>query len=97
MDLLSQRYASPFLIMDEFIRLQQFHEFVCEILKTIANEKVHDIRWRYYLHKVWGMTFDEFVRQCEKPQQGEQHMTNEEISNVIGESRKILEGFKMPE
>lgn len=94
MDLLSQRYASPFLIMDEFIRLQQFREFVYEILKTIADEKVHEARWQYYLHKVWGdISFDDYVRECEKPKRGEQYMTNEEISNAINESRDMLTGF----
>lgn len=94
MDLLSQRYASPFLIMDEFIRLHQFHEFVYEILKTIAEEKVHEARWQYYLHKVWGnVSFDDYVRECEKPKQGAEYMTNEEIGDVISESRNILAGF----
>ena len=93
MDLLSQRYASPFLIMDEFIRLQQFREFVVEVLNTIVEEKKHNARWEYYLHRVWDMSFDEYVRQCEKPKQGEQYMTNEEIGNVVNDSRDILKGF----
>ena len=93
MDLLSQRYASPFLVLDEFIRLQQFHEFVIEILKAIAEEKVHNARWEYYLHRVWDMSFEEYVRQCEKPKQGEQYMTNEEIGNVVNDSRDMLKGF----
>lgn len=93
MDLLSQRYASPFLIMDEFIRLQQFHEFVYETLKTISDEKIYEARWQYYLHKIYGMSFEDFVRECEKPKQGEQYMTNEEIGNVVNDSRDILKGF----
>lgn len=93
MDLLSQRYASPFLIMDEFIRLQQFHDFVCETLNNIVEEKLHEQRWQFYLHRIYGITFEEFERQCKQPKQGEKQMTKEEIGNVIGESRKILEGF----
>lgn len=93
MDLLSKRYASPFLIMDDFIRLQQFHEFVVEILNAIAEEKVHNARWEYYLHRVWDMSFEEYVRQCEQPKQGEQYMTNEEIGSVINDSKDLLKGF----
>ena len=96
MDLLAQRYASPFLILDDFIRLQQLHDFVIEILKTIAEEKMHDARWQFYLHKVYNMTFEEYVRKCEQPQQAEQYMSHAEIGNVINESKKMLEGF-MPE
>ena len=94
MDLLAQRYASPFLLLDEFIRLQQLHEFTIEILKTIAEEKVHDARWQYYLHKVFdSISFEEYVRRCEQPQQQGQGMTHEQIGNVINESKLMLEGF----
>ena len=93
MDLLAKRYASPFLILDEFIRLHQLHDFVIEIFKTIADEKVHDARWQYYLHKVYNMTFEEYVQKCEQPKQVEQYMTHQEIGNVMEESRKMLEGF----
>jgi hypothetical protein len=79
--------------MDEFIRLQQFREFVIEILTTIAEEKVHNARWEYYLHRVWDMSFEEYVRLCEQPKQGEQYMTNEEIGNVVNDSRDLLKGF----
>ena len=93
MDLLAQRYASPFLMLDEFIRLHQLHDFVIEILKTIADEKIHEARWQFYLHKVFDMSFDDYVRKCEQPKQGEQYMTHKEIGNVINESKKMLEGF----
>lgn len=93
MDLLAQRYASPFLILDEFIRLQQLHDFVIEILKTIAEEKVHEARWQYYLHKVFDVSFEEYVHRCENSQAQEREMTHEEIGNVINESKKMLEGF----
>jgi hypothetical protein len=94
MDLLAQRYASPFLMLEEFIRLQQLHNFVIEILKTIAEEKVHDARWDFWLHKVFSdMSFEEYVRLCEQPQQKDQNMTHEEIGNVINNSKLMLEGF----
>ena len=96
MDLLAQRYASPFLILDEFIRIHQLYDFVAEILKTIVDEKIHDIRWQFYLHKVFDMTFEEYVRRCEHPQHEGQEMSHEEIGNIINDSRKMLEGF-MPE
>jgi len=93
MDMLSQRYACPFLVLDEFIRLQQLHDFLYEILKTIAEEKTHKSRWEFYLHKVYDMTFDEYVQLCENPPQQEQDMTHEQIGNVINESKMMLDGF----
>lgn len=93
MDLLSQRYASPFLILDEFIRLQQLHDFTLEIFSIIAEEKTHEARWQYYLHKIFDISFEEYVRRCEQPQNQEKEMSHEEIGNVINESKKMLEGF----
>ena len=39
------------------------------------------------------MSFEDYVRECEKPRKGEQYMTNEEIGNVVNDSRDILKGF----
>ena len=64
-----------------------------EVLKTIAEEKVHEARWQYYLHKVFDMSFDDYVRKCEQKQPADNHMTHEEIGNVISESKKMLKGF----
>ena len=99
MDLLARRYASPFLMLDEFIRLHQLHDFITETLKTIADEKVAEKRWEYYLHRVHGMTFEEYVRKCEEPeaQEATKQMTDTQISNVVNDSRNILQGLKMPE
>ena len=44
MDLLAKRYASPFLILDEFIRIGQFQEFINELAKTVSEEKKHKAR-----------------------------------------------------
>ena len=96
MDLLAQRYASPLLILDEFIRIHQLYDFVTEILKEIADEKIHDIRWQFYLHKVFDMTFEEFMRKCEQPHNEGSEMSHEDIGNIIKDSRKMLDGF-MPE
>ena len=95
MDLLAQRYASPFLVLDEFIRVHQLHDFVTEIFNTISEEKIHETRWQFYLHKVFNsMSFGEYVQACEQQQAQDKGMTNQEIGNVIEESMKILEGFK---
>ena len=59
----------------------------------IADEKIHDARWQFYLHKVFDMSFEDYVKLCEKPQD-KQGMTNEEIGNVIKDSMKMLEGFR---
>lgn len=94
MDLLSQRYANPYMIIDDFIRLKQFHEFTINILTTIAEEKTHKARWEYYLHKVWNMSFDDYVSECESKQEQNVEMTYQDIGNIVNDSKRMLEGFK---
>ena len=62
MDLLSQRYANPYLILDDFIRSKQLHEFATETMRIIAEEKTSKTRWEYYLHKVFDMTYEEYLK-----------------------------------
>lgn len=95
MDLLAKRYASPFLVLDEFIRLQQLHEFSMELLQSIGEEKIQEARWEFYLHRVWDMSFEEYVAKCEKPASGND-MSDNEINDVVNASKTILEGY-MPE
>lgn len=91
MDLLAQRYAGPFLMLDEFIKLHQLHNFTMEVLNNIAEEKIHDARWQFYLHKIFDMSFEDYVKLCE--QKPEPEMSHEEIGNTINESKMMLEGF----
>lgn len=92
MDLLAQRYASPFLILDEFIRLRQLHEFIVSTLTRIADEKVHDARWQFWLHRVFDMTFEDYVRRCEEPAQ-EAQINYTQIGGIISDSKNLLDGF----
>ena len=93
MDLLAQRYASPFLMLDEFIRTKQLHDFTIEVLNLIAEEKTHNARWEYYLHRFIDIPFEEYVKQCEERMKEPKGISHEEIGNTINESKKMLEGF----
>lgn len=92
MDLLAQRYASPYSILDDFIRLRQLHEFIVEILTRIADERVHEVRWDFWLHKVFNMEFEDFVRKCEEPEMANR-IDYTEIGGIISNSKSLLDGF----
>lgn len=98
MDLLSQRYANPYAILDDFIRLKQLHDFSTEIMQVIADENVQKARWEYYLHKVWDSTsFEEYVAACDnqKPAQTISEIPREEAMQIIRRSGDILENFTL--
>lgn len=96
MDLLSQRYASPFLVLDDFIRLHQLHDFVVEIFNKISKEKIEEKRWEFYIHKVYrNITFEKYIEMCEEEQRrrNADKMTHKQIGNVIESSKRMLAGI----
>ena len=95
MDLLSQRYANPYLILDDVIRLGQLHEFTLETMRTIAQDNIQKSRWEYYLHKVWDMSFEDYVAACEKKEPEEKTISKEEAIRIIQASNSILEDFTL--
>lgn len=90
--MLSQRYACPFLVLDEFIRLNQLHDFVIEIFKNIQKEKEDETRWEFFLHKITDKSFEEFVQELGK-EKVEEELDKNEIKNVIMESQSMLDLF----
>lgn len=92
MDMLSVRYACPFFILDEFISLGQFHDFVDVISEKIVEEKKEDVQWDFFLHKVFDKTYKEYLDSITvDPKTSE--MSNKEIKDVVDESRNILDSF----
>lgn len=92
MDLLAQRYASPYFLLDEFIRLRQFHEFVVKTMTRIADEQVHDKRWDFWLHRVFDMSFEDYVKLCKEAEKPKQ-INYAQIGGIINDSKKMLDGF----
>lgn len=92
MDLLYQRYASPFSFMDRMIDTGRFAEFVDEFIKTYNKEKEDDLDWEYFLHKVYDMTFKEFKEQI-KVNSETQNMSVKNIETTVNNSLDILNNF----
>ena len=88
MDLLFKRYADPFTLMDGYIRTSRF----CEFIRGFIEQKKEDDRWEYFIHKVWGKSYDEF---CESLQttQDLQGMSEDDIEATIKKSMDILGNF----
>lgn len=90
MDLLAKRYASPFLMLDEFIRLGQLHEFIKEVSDIVAEEKKESIRWEFFLHKVFDKSFSEYMADLEREERDDSGISQEVIKDIVNESEKIL-------
>ncbi len=90
MDLLSKRYASPFLLLEEYIEAGCFTEFVESLIDIVNEETENETLWDLYLHKVYDKTYSEFLKAVKSKPEEEQSV---DFGTVINESMNILDGF----
>lgn len=90
MDLLSKRYASPFLLLDEYIEAGCLTEFIEEFIEIVNQETEEQMMWEFFLHKVYDKSFVDFVKDCKQSKQPEKPV---DFKAAINNSRSILEGF----
>ena len=88
MDLLFKRYASPFTLLDGYIKTSRFCEFIHAFVKEAKEEE----KWEFFLHKVWDKTYDEF-NEALQISQNEQALTEEDIKATVKKSMSILGNF----
>lgn len=99
MDLLHQRYASPFSFMGNMMRVGRFSEFVDSVIQTINKEtedKGEQRMWELYLHRVFDKSYSEFT-EAQKVEQDNRKMTTSEIETTVAMSNSILANFNPEE
>lgn len=85
MDLLYQRYASPFSFIDGMIQTGRFEEFVFEFIKLDNEQK----EWEFYLHKIFDKSFAEFKSSVEVHSEP----SNENLETIVQNSNSMLKNF----
>lgn len=82
------------VLLNQMIKTGRFAEFVEEILVIHNEETEEKVMWEFWCHKVFDMTFQEFMnkakgatsRTAEKPSQ-------EVLEATVMESKEILNSF----
>ena len=87
MDSLFKRYASPFLLLDQYIRQGRLLEFIDEFIKTHNEDKLYEL----WLHKVPDKTFVEFKEEVEEEQQ--QEFEPGQLETTVKTSKSLLDNF----
>jgi hypothetical protein len=88
MDLLFQRYASPYLFIDGMLESGQFSCFVSDFVKAKNDTE----EWEVFLHKVWDKSYKEF-KESLKISREIQQMTETEIETTVMHTMNILNNF----
>lgn len=86
MDLLSKRYASPFLMLDDMIRLEMLHDFVIEVINAIHTERDAEDKWQYYLHKVHDKSYQEFLEELSV-----EETEDFNVVDVVNETKSMID------
>lgn len=92
--MLFHRYANPLILLDRMIQSNRLDAFVKEFVE-IHNEELEDrTQWEFYLHKVFDMTWTDFintVKNGKKETQGT--LSQEELESIVRDSFNIINGF----
>lgn len=89
MDLLFKRYASPFVLIDNLILTSSSSSFIDDFLNITKDEKEEQIRWEFFLHKVFDKSWKEFNDEVNQP------IIDKEIDlgATVKKSRNMLNNF----
>lgn len=82
------------VLLEQMIRTGRLSEFVAELLEIHNEETEEKVLWEFWCHKVFDMTFQEFLNKTkgttpkayEKPSQ-------EVLEETVMESKEILNSF----
>lgn len=78
------------IILDKMIRVGRFTEFVQEVMKIRNREMIEKARWEYWLHRVFDMSFDEYLARVD----GTEEVLSEEVmEETIRDSMGIINDF----
>ena len=89
MDLLFKRYASPFLLIDQLILTNGLDKFIDDLFKFMGEEKQEQIKWEFFLHKIYDKSWKEFCNEIEVS-----NVENDvDIVETLNNSKNILNNF----
>lgn len=93
MDLLFREYASPFILLDEVIKVGELNNF----LDTFSKKQEEKAKWEIYLYKLGAFdsrSFEEFCSDIDR-QKPKQAPEREELETTIKNSHEILKHFEI--
>ena len=88
-DLLYKRYGKPLELLQQMVEIGQLAEFINELVQIRNEELQEKTMWEYYLHRVYDMSFDEFMQQTKEPEAPET-MGKDRMVEIVKDSLDIL-------
>lgn len=86
--MLFQRYASPMVILDKMIQSRRLSEFVREFITIRNDELVEKTQWEYWLHRVFDLSFGEYLERSAVD-------TRAETAPTVNLAKTVSDSFDM--
>lgn len=80
------------IILDQMIRAGRFTEFVKEVVRIRNQEMLDQSRWEFWLHKVFDLSFDEYLAKVDGTET-EEILSDEVMEATVKESMGIINDF----
>lgn len=80
------------MLLNQMIRAGQFYEFIVEINDIVVEEK----HWEFYLHKVFEMSFDDYLKSVRTQTPVEPETADmKKVETTVKNSMDILKEFDL--
>lgn len=90
MDLLFKRYASPFSLLNGYIRTGRLFDFIDVFIDEVNEDLIFDV----WVHKVQDKTFDEFKRSIGLNSEAvPEQEPLESLETTLNDTKNILNNF----
>ena len=91
--MLYQRYSNPLTLLEQMLSCNRLAEFIDSAIGFRYEEIQEKTQWEYYLHRVYDMSFESFVKQYEPIEPVKVDM--EQVETTVKASMDILDSLKL--
>lgn len=91
--MLFSKYSSPLILLDMMIATRRLAEFVNEFVKIRNEDTEEQTAWEFWLHKVYDMTYKEFVSQMNNRKEYTEIPSQIALESTVKESWGIINSF----
>ena len=78
------------MLLQQMVAAGRLAEFIDEVGAIMYEEKLHDMRSDFWLHRVFDMSFDDYVQTVESAAQPE---TSGNLEATIQDNFEMMENF----
>ena len=81
------------VILDKMLQTGRFAEFIREFVEIENQELVDQMRWEFWLNRVFDMDFGAYLAKCNSNTETEETIPDEVLQATVLESMGIINGF----